>query len=82
MYGIEDQYSTPKAEYLAVKTTFKPLYEIAEKGGFDWFYYGLGRGVQRLCNYIKRSHTGIINLYLLWMIFGAAIILMLLILII
>ena len=52
--------------FTAVKSSLKPFYGFAERGGMDFVDYGFAGVIERICDAFRRTHTGTLRMYVLW----------------
>jgi NADH:ubiquinone oxidoreductase subunit 5 (subunit L)/multisubunit Na+/H+ antiporter MnhA subunit len=54
----------------------KSIFSIAKAGGYDLVHYSSAKGIKLFANIFRKTHDGILNTSIAWMIIGFAIILL------
>ena len=52
--------------FTAVKSSLKPFYGFAGRGGMDFVDYGFAGVIERTCDAFRKTHTGTLRMYVLW----------------
>lgn len=52
--------------YSSIKTSLKPFYDLSRAGGFDWIYFNSAAAFERTCEYLRKTHTGSLAMYIAW----------------